>query len=285
MTKQIKKNKMKKKIGDRYKVIGVVAIILALLFLFLLCGVLNILAQYLTNEDAARWHLYVEGTTLNWFSVFESYSGVLVTIVLGVITLRLTVELGESDKKRAKLQNELSIATNMPNMKCEDMRIYCLDLGDRPYEIFNRFTVKNKYLLYLEMSPAFPAYFKINLSKMKLRSRNQRSGAAEERTVELQETDYRIINNEKFRLMINVPTKDEEIFEQIYYLSLLSTGSTSYDKTLVDIYLRLSCENILVEEKEGNVEFDMHFLVRNVGRAKTAQGVSIEVLNREMLRV
>lgn len=276
-------DKIKERKQSNWKQINVsiVVILAVFVFPFFLLFFMKWLLRW-----PGEW-LWIPEDLSTWFSFYGSYAGVFVTIALGYITLRLTMKLDTLNQKNAELQNRMSIAMNIPNMCCDDIFLYFLDGGDRPYEYIRLFSDRNDYIFAVVMKPAFPPYFGIEIMQMEMRLRNTKDGLGKSQRVHLNHKSYSFTNNEEFRLIINVPREMNEILEQLYVMKSVTTESTDYQLLIGDLWLDFSCQNVLMKktDKEGDVRFRMHMQIISEGKKQQGKGVSLKLINREFVRM
>lgn len=250
------------------------ALVFPFLLLFIMKCMLKIPGSCLVIPDSVN----------GWFSFYGSYAGVIVTIVLGLITLRLTLTLERIHRKETELQQQLSIAMNMPNMHSESISLSSLDKGDLPYDSIRLFENQKGHLLSLVMNPAFPPYFDIKINKMELRLKNPKEGTVIQESENLSPEDYFFTNNEVFTLVINIPRKMYDIFEQFYVVNIVTTESTNYQLLISDMWLDFICQNVFLEGMEA-VSFRMHLEIMCEGKQQNGDGIAIKLISREFERM
>lgn len=273
-------SKRRKTIGDKYKIVCAIAIFVALIFPFILCIILKFCVKYISGDT-----FVITKEIDNWFSFYGSYCGIFVSIILGVITLRLTVRIDSNNQEDIIRQSKMSIALNMPNFKCIEMFLYSLDRGDILSEYLDLFDQNSSYLLSVKMSPAFPPYFDVHIMKVKICLKNIKNGNDVVIHAPLCADDYRIRNNNDLLIIINLPENLNDILHNFYLLNQITTSSTAYERLLGQLYIEFQCFNVLLPEDDGDVRFDLHFSIKNIGRKKESNGLAIEVINREFLRI
>lgn len=222
-----------------------------------------------------------------WFAFYGSYAGVFVTVILGIITLRLTLKLDIMNKEETELQHRMSIAMNIPNMHCVEAFLYSLNKGDLPFDCIKLFKDRNDYIFFIVMNPAFPPYFGIEISRMEISLKSPKNGRVNSQSVILSDKDYSFTNNESFKLILNVPCKMDQILGQFYIMQSVTSESTDYQLLVGDLWLDFKCQNVLLRksDKEGDVKFRMHLQIINEGKRKIGDGIIINLINREFVRI
>ena len=257
-----------------YKKVALCAGIFLLLFIVLICPVLNLLNGF-ADETAGGWFILKQGVA-DWFSFWGSFSGTIATVLVGIITIRLTEKI-ESDNKRAakqqkeaeKLQKKMAVMMNMPNITCERVEIYSFDDGDILPEFLERFAENRNYCVLFKFRPAFPAYFIISLVEYEL---SFWKGQAVKEKIEIsqltKEKDYSIINHGVFQLYLNADNRAEACLYHFYSLHLQNTNAASYRDKNVNVRLRFRCENALLPGDDSTVEFDINMTLETEGKAE-----------------
>ena len=72
--------------------------------------------------------------------------------------------------------------------------------------------------------------------------------------------------------------------QDLYFMSLLTSEGTKYERNIVDLWIEFSCSNVLLEAEQGNVKFNLHFEVENSGK-KESNGVELRIINRQFERI
>lgn len=279
--------KIFKSIYDRMKdvfkkkpktIIGVLLIV----FPFLICVFLKFATTNIPGDC-----FVIEDGMQDWFAFLASYSGTAVSCIIGYITYKLTLSLNVLDTESTKWQNKLSIINNIPNMQCDNMRLYALSEGDVAYKYITMFEQVSNHILKFNMRPAFPPYFHIELKSIQLNLRDLANGERiKGPKVDLLNSDYVIRNNDKFEAIIAIPERLNEQIQNLYYTKLLTSDGTKYENTHADMWIEMICHNVLLqkkdETKDADVRFLIHFELQNVGK-KDRAGIELIIKNREFI--
>lgn len=270
-----------------YKKVALFAGIILLLFLCLICPTLNWLNGF-ANESLGGCFV-LKSEVADWFAFWGSFSGTIATVLVGVITIRLTEKI-ELDNKKAerlqkeaeKLQKKMAIVMNMPDIICKSVKIYSFNKGDIHSDFLERFAENRNYCVLFEIQPAFPAYFIISLVEYEL-SFSKGQTLKEKITIGnlTKEKDYSIINHGDFSLFLNADKKAESCLYYFYSLHLQNTNATPYSDKNVNIRLRLKCENALLSGDDSTVEFDMILTLETEGKREGCVNLKVNNIQFE----
>lgn len=280
-----------------YKKYLVWAIIICIAFLIGICPILNWFNEL--GESGKFLRNIANGETINegvteWFGFWASFSGTLATVLVGAVTLRLTEKIQDQNDAEERLKKQLSIITEIPYMKCEKACIFSLRHNDFLYEHLTMEGEKNNYCLALELDTSFPPYFDIVLKGILIYLPIQE----EEKPcpLSLKKEDYRFINHDGVKIVINLPSALDEIMYHAYVSDLEITNVTPYEKRNVCIDIEFSCKNVLFNDEstnnsrnkntnDNNVDFTLKITAENVGKTEKLKGKRLRVNNLQFERV
>lgn len=257
---------------------------LVIVFPLLICVFLKLATTHIPGNC-----FVIEENIQDWFAFFASYSGTAVSCIIGYITYKLTLKLNDLNTENTKWQNKLSIINNIPNMQCENMRLYAISEGDVAYKYITMFERVSNHILKFNMSPAFPPYFYLELKSIRLNLKNSVGGECiKGHKVDLSSSDYIITNNNRFETIIALPDILNEQIQNLYYMKLLTADGTKYDNTHVDMWIEIICHNVLLQKKDemrdADVKFLIHFVLENAGK-KDRDGIELIIINREFMYI
>lgn len=279
MRQQEKENANQVSLWRKYVSRGRAAIGVAFLIPFVMVAILKILS--LIPGQA----LVITDRIGTWFSFYGSYCGVFASIILGVVTLYLTEKLDLINKENNRNQERFSIIANMPNMRCDEAFLYSLEADGIPRDPLRFFRKRNKYIFFLHMTPAFPPYFDIRLSRIRLKLKHLVTYQEMVYDSELEEEDVRIMNNENVRITVNIPDTLSGAFDRLNALDTVTTDATNYERRLAEIFFDIQCRNTLVVSPSMDVLFRLYLLVENVGYNGNGDGKCLHVLTREFKEI
>lgn len=265
---------------QNYKKIGVIGIVSAFIFPFLICIIIAA-----CPEEICGFSLFPNKE--EWFSFWGSYAGVFVSLIIGIVTLRLTVRLDNINQENVRRQNRMSVVSNMPNMSCTKMVLSSLEDEDIPVPLnkLYLFSERNNYILSMELMPAFPPYFKVEISGMELKLFSLINNTVYNKKATVGEKDYHFTNNKEFNITINVPEDINELMKKLYISYLAITNRTPYEKTVAHLWIDFKCSNVLLEKDLGDVSFRLHFQIKSNGNIHTSEGIELHVVDRQFERV
>lgn len=231
--------------------------------------------------------LEIEQNAENWFSFMASFSGTIASVIVGIVTYRLSEKIDEKNGADTELQKQMTVIKNMPNLICEDVELYSLNRENILKKHLLMFEKKSEYCLYIRMTPSFPAYFKICVLQMTIafQQMGEKNGQHIKTVLMEEGVTYRFINHKNFKIYINVP---EEIISEIEHLYLLNrelTNASSYQTRIVNLILRFKCDNELLPSNEGGIEFDMNLTLENKGKKADTNCIRIDVNNMQFVGV
>lgn len=269
--------------ADFYKKVKIKLGLCLLAFLLIICPALNLLNS-MSEQVAWGWFVLEPGAR-DWFAFWGSFSGTIATVLVGIITIGLTMKLEENkehtealQKKSEQLQKKLSVVTNLPDMTCESVGIYSFNERDISQDFIERFQKHRNYNIYMELKPAFPAYLIVSLTKYELifwsEGREEKSPVI---SGLLEGEDYSFTSHGSTKLYLNADERIEQWLEHMYFLHLESTNATSFENKSVKIRLGLKCENAMFPGKESRVEFEM--VLTLVSRGKEKDCVRFEAID------
>lgn len=267
-------------VQKNYKIVGLIGVVAALIFPFLMCIVIE-----LCPEEIGGFPFFLDRK--DWFSFWGSYAGVFVSLVIGIVTLRLTVRLDHINQENVSRQNRMSVAANIPNMFCTKMVLSSLKDGEVPVPLdkIYLFSKKNNYILSMELIPAFPPYFMIEISSMELVFRSLKDDRVFSEKTEIEEKDYHFTNNKEFNITINLPKEIDEHMQMFTMFCTAISKNTPYEKTVADLWIDFKCSNVLLEQDLGDVSFRMHFQLKNDSNEYTSEGIVFHVVDRKFERI
>ena len=118
-------------------------------------------------------------------------------------------------------QNVKDLIDIIRMVKCEKMGIYSIT-HDEVCEVNVRMDSSDKdYLFVLRMNTLFPSDYETKVKKIGFRLKNLKSavqGKEWNENLELESSHYKVKNDEKFELYINIPKELEHMIDIIYVL-------------------------------------------------------------------
>lgn len=270
------------KVVEKYKylIIGLV-----ILYPFLSLFVMRLIAM-LPGDILA-----VPSRVSDWFGYSASYSGTVVSVLVGLLTIYLTLVLDRISKDEQKNQHRYSVATNMPDLICEECILYHSN-RDIPYKYLDKLPYMPEYILELHMIPAFPIYFSICVKGVRFKWNHSygedhilKTRGIEE-FIGLEKKDYYFINNKNFELAIflNIHEESKKLFQALYESYLYPSDDYRYKENLIDVTIQMECKNDLLPHSEdmGVVPFELNLVIENKGRQKDREGIAFQVLERKI---
>lgn len=273
-----KDNNRRKSERKVYKKILLWAMISIAVFLIFICPALNWLNKF---DTLLHGWFVIKADVSDWFAFWGSFSGTIATVLVGIITMKLTEQIETDNRKKSELQKQMSIVSNMPSMVCENIEIYSINRGDITGDHVSRFKESRNYCFFLELSPAFPPYFDIKITEYQLEI--QEKGQSVIIDGIQQEVDYSFTNHKSFKLYINADEKADSFLEHLYDLRLENTNATPAAEKNMRFRLRFECNNALLPGEEGAVYFDMVLLLESVGKGE--KGVNLKTNNIQFVKV
>lgn len=270
------------KIVEKYKylIIGLV-----ILYPFLSLFVMRLVAM-LPGDILA-----VPSSVGEWFGYSASYSGTVVSVLVGLLTIYLTLVLDRISKDEQKNQHRYSVATNMPDLICKKCILYHSN-QDIPYKYLDKLSYMPEYILELHMTPAFPIYFSICVKGIRFKWNHSygEDHILKTREIEefigLEEKDYYFINNKNFELAIflNIHEECKKLFQALYEAYLYPSDDYEYKESLIDVAIQMECKNVLLPDCEdmGEVPFELNLVIENKGREKDREGIHFQILERKL---
>ena len=263
------------------------AVVICFLFLLSICPILNGVNNLRESGKFMKWLADCE--TINegvkdWLGFWASFSGTLATVLVGAVTLRLTEKIQKQNEAEEKLKKQLSIITKMPYMTCTESCICSLKHGDFLYEHLTMEGIKNNYCLMLQLDKSFPPYFDIELQSISIYLPKQE----DIKKFDLTSNDYKFVNHDGVKIVINLPEELEDIMYHVYVLDLEMTNVTPREKRNVYIGIGFSCKNVLFDNEntdDSKVDFNLKITVENVGRNEKLKGKRLRVNNLQFERV
>lgn len=204
---------------------------------------------------------YLENGASVWLSFWGSYIGAIATILIALITLRLTLKNDISAK-----DNELNgLAIRFHRFEVEDVRLYdltqCYPVGELEY--FDGY-IDGRYLIRIEFCEPFPPYFDIQVNGFKW---GEIEGGEEGYRSMKFDAEYE--SNEHFVMFFLLDkNNDMRRINELYYINYFEPQVMSKKERRHRMLINLTCENKMYavehDKNENNIEFQIEIEVENV---------------------
>lgn len=250
--------------------ITVVTILVAGLFAVGLPGILKWVNTWKWLEGCT--YFWITDDIEDWFAFHGSFIGVLVSIVMTIITLRLTIEIEESNQRNTTLQNLSTLIMNVPYMYCVEAKLSSLSRGDVLENYRDTNSPKEEYTFYFEMDTQFPTYFDVIVENIGIELPNKKNGGVLKENYPLSKEQYETLGSSKFCFFINMPEIANDTLDKLYRMDLLNSVDND---SVCRINIGLKLINKLYLESDGvenkPIKLNIGLLVENEG---TSEGVT-----------
>lgn len=255
----------------KWVAIAVVAILLALVFVFSLPGILKEVNKLECLQKTT--YFWISDDIKDWFSFWGSFSGAFVSIIMTIITLRLTMKIEESNKRNTTLQNLSTLIMNIPYMYCTKANLASLSRGDVLENYRDTDSYKEEYTFYFEMDAKIPTYFEVMLEDMEIILPHKEKGKYIQSKYNLHKEQYRILSGDKFSFFINIVECTNKTLNSLYCMDLLKSIAND-SVCVINIGVKLINELYIENDKVENrpIKLNIGLQVQNVGTSKGNKG-------------
>ena len=185
-------------------------------------------------------------------------------------------------------QNVKDLIDIIRMVKCEKMGIYSIT-HDEVCEVNVRMDSSDKdYLFVLRMNTLFPSDYETKVKKIGFRLKNLKSAAQGKEwneNLELESSHYKVKNDEKFELYINIPKELEHMIDIIYVLdSVFPTDSIGSDYCC-EMYVVFEFKDRVCAIGDDAIELKMQFEIINEGKDTFRNCKCFQVENKGVKRI